>query len=65
MLTILKKKLHLQKLFLKLLIFLAEEYKEIFQFVSETPNNLANHENHLSITSQDNSKRKKRQAHII
>ena len=29
-----------------------EEYNEIFEFVSETPNNLANHENHLSITSK-------------
>ena len=41
-----------------------EEYKEIFEFVSETPNNLANHENHLSITSQDNSKDRK-DKHIL
>ena len=42
----------------------AEEYNEIFQFVSETPNNLANHENHLSITSKESSKERK-DKHIL
>ena len=41
-----------------------EEYNEIFQFVSETPNNLANHENHLSITSKESSKERK-DKHIL
>ena len=41
-----------------------KEYYEIFEFVSETPNNLANHENHLSITSKNSSKDRK-DKHIL